>query len=60
MKSKKEYQLYCHFCGIGKKTLKAYSFEEAKQMLEDDSDCPIRISGQNQADPYKYSGRIKW
>jgi hypothetical protein len=36
MDSIQEYELYCHFCGIGKKTLKASSFEEAKQILEGD------------------------
>jgi len=36
MDSMKEYELYCHFCGIGKKTIKASSFEEAKQILEED------------------------
>lgn len=35
MDSAKAYELYCHFCGIGKKTVKASSFEAAKQMLED-------------------------
>jgi hypothetical protein len=36
MDSIKEFELYCHFCGIGKKTVRAGSFEEAKRMVEDD------------------------
>ena len=36
MDSINEFELFCHFCGIGKKTIKASSFEEAKQIVEED------------------------
>ena len=29
----KEFDIYCHFCGIGKKTVKASSYEEAKRII---------------------------
>jgi hypothetical protein len=32
----KEYDIYCHFCGIGKKTVKASSYEEAKRLIMSD------------------------
>jgi hypothetical protein len=30
-----EYEMYCHFCGIGKKSIRAHSYEEAKKIIED-------------------------
>lgn len=36
MDSTKTFELYCHFCGIGKKTIRASNFEEARQILGDD------------------------
>lgn len=36
MDKKKEFQIFYHFCGIGKKTIKASSLEEAKQIAEAD------------------------
>lgn len=35
METTNDFILYCHFCGIGKKTIRASTFEEAKQILED-------------------------
>ena len=36
MDTKNEYQVYCHFSAIGKKTINASSLEEAKQIVESD------------------------
>lgn len=36
MDSTKEFELYCHFCGVGKKTVRASTFEEARHLVEDD------------------------
>ena len=30
----KEFDIYCHFCGIGKKTVKASNYEEARQIIK--------------------------
>lgn len=37
MDTKKEFQVYCHFCGIGTRKIKAMSLEEAKQIAESDN-----------------------
>jgi hypothetical protein len=37
MEIQSEYQVFCQFCAIGKKVIKASSFEEAKQIAESDS-----------------------
>ena len=37
MDTKNEYQIYCHFCAIGKKTIGASNLEEAKQIVEADN-----------------------
>lgn len=34
MDKKNEFELYCHFSAIGKKTISASSLEEAKQIVE--------------------------
>ena len=36
MEKQKEYEVFCQFCAIGKKLIKASSFEEAKQIAESD------------------------
>ena len=36
MDKKKEYEIYCHFSAIGKKTISASNLEEAKQIIESD------------------------
>jgi hypothetical protein len=36
MDKKKEYEIYCHFCAIGKKTISASNLEEAKKIIESD------------------------
>jgi len=36
MKKQKEYEVFCQFCAIGKRIIKASSFEEAKQIAESD------------------------
>ena len=37
MSSLKEYKIFCHFCGIGEKTIKAHSIEEARELVEKDA-----------------------
>jgi hypothetical protein len=37
MDTKNEYQIYCHFSAIGKKTIIASNLEEANQIVETDS-----------------------
>ncbi|MBN1408696.1 MAG: hypothetical protein JW956_12945 [Calditrichaceae bacterium] len=34
MNSLKEFDVFCHFCGIGKKTIKALSYDEARQIMK--------------------------
>jgi len=36
MERKNEFEIYCHFSAIGKKTISASSLEEAKQIVETD------------------------
>jgi hypothetical protein len=37
MKNQTEYEVFCQFCAIGKRTILASSFEEAKEIAESDS-----------------------
>ncbi len=36
MEKEQEFEVLCHFCAIGKKTIKASSLVEAKQIVESD------------------------
>jgi hypothetical protein len=41
MAIQKEYQIFCHFCAIGEKRIRASNFEEAKQIAESEYSVQI-------------------